>query len=113
MQQLDSFEKSWNDTYPLISRSWRANWHELATFFKYPPEIRKVIYTTNIIESFHRQLRKVTKTKSIFPSDEALLKMLFLVTKDVTKKRAQRMRNWGQILAQLVVLFEHRIENYL
>jgi transposase-like protein len=71
--ELDRFEEVWGTKYPLIVRSWRNNWDELATFFKYPPEIRKLIYTTNIIESYHRQLRKVTKGKSIFPSDEALL----------------------------------------
>lgn len=113
LQQLDNFEKEWDKTYPLISRSWRANWHELATFFKYPPGIRKIIYTTNIIESFHRQLRKVTKSKSVFPSDESLLKMLFLVTRDVTKKWTSRMHHWGQILAQFAIFFEDRVTNYL
>lgn len=71
--ELDRFEETWGAKYPLIIRSWRSNWDELATFFKYP-ELRKLIYTTNMIESYHRQLRKVTKGKSIFPSDEALLR---------------------------------------
>ncbi|PAD71149.1 IS256 family transposase, partial [Paenibacillus campinasensis] len=84
--ELDRFEEVWGAKYPLIIRSWRSNWGELATFFKYPPEIRKLIYTTNMIESYHRQLRKVTKGKSIFPTDEALLKMLYLATMDVTRK---------------------------
>ncbi|MDB5052808.1 MAG: family transposase, partial [Bacilli bacterium] len=82
--ELDRFEEAWASKYPLIIRSWRNNWDELATFFKYSPEIRKLIYTTNMIESYHRQLRKVTKGKSIFPSDESLLKMLYLATMDVT-----------------------------
>ncbi len=74
---------------------WRKNWEELSTFFKYPPEIRKLIYTTNIIEGYHRQLRKVTQGKSIFPSDEALLKMLYLSTMDVVRKWTGRVQNWG------------------
>ncbi|MDF9845283.1 transposase-like protein, partial [Paenibacillus sp. PastF-2] len=85
--ELDRFEKVWGAKYPLIIRSWRTNWDELATFFKYPPKIRKLIYTTNMIESYHRQLRKVTKGKSIFPTDEALLKMLYLATVDVSRHR--------------------------
>lgn len=77
---LDEFEQVWGVKYTLVVHSWRNNWPELSTFFKYPPEIRKIIYTMNMIGSHHRQLRKVTKGKSIFPSDEALLKMLYLVT---------------------------------
>ena len=99
--------------YPLIIRSWRNNWDELATFFKYPPEIRKLIYTTNIIESYHRQLRKVTKGKSIFPTDEALLKMLYLATMDVIRKWTGRVQNWGQMLLQLSVFFPDRIGQHL
>lgn len=83
---LNHFEATWGDKYPLIVRSWRNNWVEISTFFKYPPEIRKIIYTTNMIESYHRQLRKVTKGKSIFPTDDALLKMLFIATQDVLRK---------------------------
>lgn len=111
--ELDRFEEVWGAKYPLIVRSWRSNWEELSTFFKYPPEIRKLIYTTNMIESYHRQLRKVTKGKSIFPSDEALLKMLYLATMDVTRKWTGRVQNWGQILLQLSVFFPDRVSNYL
>lgn len=85
-EELNQFEATWGDKYPLIVRSWRNNWAEISTFFKYPPEIRKIIYTTNMIESYHRQLRKVTKGKSIFPTDEALLKMLYMATQDVLKE---------------------------
>ncbi len=80
--ELDRFEETWGSKYPLIVCSWRTHWDEIATFFKYPPEIRKLIYTTNMIESYHRQLRKVTKGKSIFPTDESLLKMFYLATMD-------------------------------
>jgi putative transposase len=107
--ELDRFEETWGSKYPLILRSWRNNWDELATFFKYPAEIRKIICTTNIIESYHRQLRKVTKGKSIFPTDESLLKMLYLATMDVTRKWTGRVQNWGQMLLQLSVFFPDRI----
>jgi len=111
--ELDRFEEVWGVKYPLIVQSWRRNWDELATFFKYPPEIRKLIYTTNIIESYHRQLRKVTKGKSIFPSDEALLKMLYLATMDVIRKWTGRVQNWGQMLLQLSVFFPDRVGQHL
>ncbi|PAK55726.1 IS256 family transposase [Paenibacillus sp. 7541] len=111
--EMDRFEEVWGAKYPLIVRSWRNNWEELSTFFKYPPEIRKLIYTTNMIESYHRQLRKVTKGKSIFPTDEALLKMLYLATMDVTRKWTGRVQNWGQMLLQLSVFFPDRVSNYL
>jgi transposase-like protein len=110
---LNQFEAAWGEKYPLIVRSWRQNWAEIATFFKYPPEIRKLIYTTNIIESYHRQLRKVTKGKSIFPSDEALLKMLYLATQDVLRKWTGRIPNWGQILLQLSIFFPDKVNPYL
>jgi putative transposase len=110
---LDRFEETWGNKYPLTVRSWRNNWEELATFFKYSPELRKIIYTTNIIESYHRQLRKVTKGKSIFPSDESLLKMLYLATMDVVRKWTGRVHNWGQILPQLAIHFPERINPYL
>jgi putative transposase len=111
--ELDRFEETWGAKYPLIIRSWRNNWSEISTFYKYPPEIRKLIYTTNMIESYHRQLRKVTKGKSIFPTDEALLKMLYLATMDVIRKWTGRVQNWGQILLQLSVFFPDRIGQHL
>ena len=109
LQELEQFEAVWGKQYPLIVRSWRNNWDELATFFKYSPELRKLIYTTNMIESYHRQLRKVTKGKSIFPNDEVLLKMLYLATMDVLRKWTGRVQNWGQILLQLTVHFPDRV----
>jgi len=109
---LDRFEEVWGKKYPLVVRSWRQNWAELATFFRFPAEVRRLIYTTNIIEGFHRQLRKVTKTKGAFPSDDALMKQFYLVAQDVTL-RWIRIQNWNQILAQLVVSFEDRVSPYL
>ncbi|WP_338463180.1 IS256 family transposase [Brevibacillus borstelensis] len=113
LEELEQFEQTWGSKYPLMVRSWRNNWDEIATFFKYPPEIRKLIYTTNVIESYHRQLRKVTKGKAMFPTDDALLKMLYLVTMDVLRKWTGRVQNWGQILLQLSVFFEDRVQPYI
>lgn len=109
LEELDRFEETWGGKYPLIIRSWRKNWAELSTYFKYPPEMRKIIYTTNMIESYHRQLRKVTKGKSIFPTDEALQKMLYLATMDIMRKWTCRVQNWGNILLQLSVFFPERV----
>ena len=111
--ELDQFEETWGAKYPIVVRSWRNNWAELSTFFCYPTEMRKLIYTTNMIESYHRQLRKVTKGKSIFPTDESLIKMLYLATMEVTKKWTMRIPNWGQILSQLSIYFGERIEPYI
>jgi transposase-like protein len=113
LAEMDIFEESWGVKYPLIVKSWRSNWSELSTFFKYSPEIRKLIYTTNMIESYHRQLRKVTKGKSVFPNDDALLKMLYLVTQDVTRKWTGRVQNWGQILLQLSIYFPEKVQSHL
>lgn len=113
LRALDIFDEKWGSKYPLAVKSWRNNWAEISTFFRYPEEIRKLIYTTNIIESYHRQLRKVTKSKSIFPTDDALLKMLYLATMDVTRKWTARVKNWGMILAQFSVYFEDRLKDYL
>jgi len=107
--ELQAFRAKWDKQYPLIGRSWEKNWPEISTFFKYSPEIRKLIYTTNTIESYHRQLRKVTKGKSIFPNDDALLKALYLATQDVMRKWNGRIHNWGQILLQLSIQFPSKI----
>jgi len=112
-EALNQFEITWGAKYPLIVKSWRNNWAEIATFFQYPPEIRKIIYTTNMIESYHRQLRKVTKGKSIFPSDDALLKMLYLATQDVMRKWTGRIQNWSQILLQLSIYFPEKVRSHL
>ncbi|TKI54935.1 IS256 family transposase [Brevibacillus antibioticus] len=113
LEELDQSEQTWGSKYPLMVRSWRTNWDEIATFFKYPPEIRKLIYTTNVIEIYHRQLRKVTKGKAVFPTDDALLKMLYLVTMDVLRKWTGRVHNWGQILMQLPVFFQDRVRPHI
>lgn len=109
LSELTLLEEKWDKHYAIALRSWRNNWHELATYFKYPQEIRTLIYTTNSIESYNRLLRKVTKSKSVFPSDDALHKSLYLATMDISEKWTQKIRNWNQILAHLSIYFEERI----
>lgn len=104
MERLIEFKEKWGKDYPSAIKSWEENWDILATFFVYPPEIRRIIYTTNIIEGLHRQFRKVTKTKSIFPNDDSLRKMLYLASQNITKKWTMRYRNWDMILNQLEIL---------
>lgn len=106
LNELDLFEEKWGKKYSIAVSSWRRNWSELTTFFKYSPEIRKIIYTTNAVESYNRQLRKVTKSKSSFPSDSSLMKMLYLATVDISKKWTQPIRQWHLILAQLNIYFD-------
>ena len=95
--------------YAASVASWRNNWPQLSTFFKYPPEIRKLIYTTNAIENFNRGLRKVTKSKAVFPTDDALFKSIYLAMMDITKKWTGTTWNWGQTLDQLMIYFGGRI----
>jgi len=106
---LDEFEAKWGSKYALGVKSWRANWNELSTMFKYPPEIRKLIYTTNAIENFNRQLRKVTKTKSAFVSDDALMKILYLTTMNIVDKWTMPIKDWGSILDNLLIFFGDRV----
>ena len=109
LEALDELESAWGGKYPASIKSWRDHWDELATMFKYPEQIRRIIYTTNAIENFNRQLRKVTKTKSAFVSDDALLKQLYLVTMQVTDKWTMPIKDWGSILMQLMIFFGDRV----
>lgn len=109
LENLDQFEEKWGKKYPSSVASWRNNWSQLSTFFKYPVEIRKIIYTTNSIENFNRQLRKVTKAKTIFPTDDSLFKVLYLAMCDITEKWTGAGWNWGQTLDQLCIHFGDRI----
>ena len=106
---LEDFSEKWDGKYPKISKSWRENWANLSTYFKYPEAVRRLIYTTNTIEGFNRQLRKVTKSKTVFPSDDSLLKMLYLAMMDITKKWTGHRQDWGQIHSQLEIYFEERL----
>ena len=110
LYELDAFDEKWGSKYPKIAVSWRTNWANLSTYFKYPEEVRRLIYTTNAIEGFNRQLRKVTKSKSVFPTDDSLLKMLYLAMMDITKKWTGRRQDWGRIHSQLEIYFDGRID---
>ena len=113
LSELTLMEQKWGDLYAIALRSWRNNWSELSTYFKYPQEIRTLIYTTNSMESYNRLLRKVTKSKCIFPSDDSLHKSLYLATMDISEKWTQKIRGWSQILAHLSIYFEDRIPSKL
>ncbi|WP_188400490.1 IS256 family transposase [Sporomusa sp. GT1] len=108
LEKLMIFKEKWGQKYPAAIKSWEDNWDILSTFYAYPPSIRKIIYTTNIIEGLHRQFRKVTKTKAVFPNDDALRKMLYLASNNIVKKWTQRYRDWDMVLNHLALLFEDR-----
>ena len=108
MEALLSVQEKWPQ-YAVYLKSWETNWAELATFFAYPDAVRRIIYTTNAIEGLNRQFRKVTKTSVIFPHDAALLKLLWLAQRDITKKWTMTTPNWGQIIAQFAVMFPERV----
>ncbi len=108
-----SVKERWQGKFPNAIKSWEQNWDNLCTFFVYPPELRKIIYTTNVIESLHSQYRKVTKTKLVFPTDESLMKMLYLATMNVTKKWTLRYRDWDLVIGQLSIFFEGRLGDKL
>ena len=107
---LGRVEQEWGRKYPKVLESWRRNWDNLTTMYNYTPMIRKVMYTTNAIEAFHRQLRKVTKTKGSFSPDTALMKLLFLVQRDITAKWQRPMHNWNRILSELAIIYDERLQ---
>ena len=113
LHNLGIVEEKWGKKYILAMKSWRNNWDHLAVFFKYPQEIRTMIYTTNAVEALHRQFRKVTKSKSIFPSDDALKKMLYLAYRDIAKKWTMPVRNWSIVLGHFSVIFEKQLSSHL
>lgn len=105
-RNLDLFKQEWGELYPTCVKSWYENWDVISPFFKYSPNIRKLMYTTNIIENLNRQYRKVTKGKAVFPTDISLIKMLYLVTKRAASKWSQRIRKWDQIVNELSILHD-------
>jgi putative transposase len=109
--QLELFAEKWDKKYPQIAKSWRENWVELTQYFKYPPEIRKIIYTTNTIEGYHRMLRKYTKNKVSFPTEDALRKSIYLSIREISKKWNLPIRDWGMIYGQLSIFFEDLLNN--
>ena len=110
LSALNDLKTKWNEKYPVVINSWVNNWDRLSTYFKYSEPIRRIIYTTNIIEGLHRQMRKVTKNRSMFPSDDALFKILYLVTQDVSKKWKTPKWRWGEVISQLSIHFEGRMK---
>jgi putative transposase len=108
--RLEEFREKWGKKYPQILKSWDTNWSELSPFFKYPTEVRRLIYTTNAVEGFHRMLRKYTKTKTIYPTDDAVRKSVFLSIQEITKKWNMPVRDWGIIIGQLLIFFGDRME---
>lgn len=106
---LGQLDKKWGKKYPIIIRSWRNNWDRLSQYFKYGKEIRRIIYTTNTVEGFNRQVRKVTKSKSVFPTETALLKMVFLAAQNIIKKWTKPIPKWGLVIQQLAIHFEGRL----
>ena len=109
LQGLEEFAEKWNKKYPMIYKSWKTNWENLNEFFAYPPDIRKVIYTTNAIESLNYSLRKVTKNRSIFPNDNAIIKIMFLALTNASKKWTMPIKDWGAALNQFAVYFGDRV----
>lgn len=109
-EKLESLSEKWNKKYPVVIESWRRNWEKLTTYFKYPAAIRKLVYTTNTIEGYHRQIRKVTKTKGAFTSDIALLKLMYLATKNIEKKWTMPLANWSITVSQLSIIFGDRLK---
>ena len=111
--ELELLADKWNDKYPIVITSWRNNWERLSQYFKYPEDIRRIIYTTNTIEAVHRQFRKLTKTKGAFPNQDSLLKLLYLGIQNASKKWTMPVQNWSQTLSQLAIYFEGRLDKEL
>ena len=110
---LDELESRWGAQYPIVIKSWRSKWDNLSVYFKYPEDIRRVIYTTNAIEAVHRQFRKLTKTKGAFPNENSLLKLLYMGIQNASKKWTMPIQNWNLTLSQLSIYFEGRLDNVL
>jgi transposase-like protein len=113
LSELDLVREKWGKKYPYAISNWDNNWEDVSAFFQFSGDIRRIMYTNNIIEGLNRQYRKVTKTKSAFPSDVSLEKMLYLASQNVIKKWTQRYRNWDQVLNQIIVLYGDRLAKYL
>lgn len=108
--QLDELEETWGEMYPIVIKSWRDNWERLTEYFQYTPDIRKLIYTTNTVEGYHRQIRKVTKNKGVFPTDDSLEKLVYLAYRNIREKWTMPIFNWGQISQQLAIKFGDRFK---
>lgn len=113
LTELDALKEKWGKKYPMVIGSWENNWSKLSTYFKYPSGIRKLIYTTNTIEGYHRQIRRVTKNKGVFTSDMALLKLIYLATDRIQQKWSMPLANWAICASQLKIIFADRMKTDL
>jgi len=111
LYHMEEFREKWGKKYPQIIKSWEQNWLELSTYFKYPEEVRRLIYTTNAVEGFHRMLRKYTKTKTSYPTDDSVRKSVYLSIQEITKKWSMPIRDWGIIIGQLIIFFDDRMQS--
>ena len=107
---MDTLDSKWGETYPIVIKSWCDNWERLTEYFRYTPAIRKLIYTTNTVEGYHRQVRKVTKNRGVFPSDTSLEKLVYLAYRNIREKWTMPLANWSQISQQLAIKFGERFE---
>ena len=108
--ELDNLELKWGEDYPIVIKSWRDNWDKLSAYFQYSDDIRKMIYTTNTVEGYHRQIRKVTKNKGVFTSDTALEKLVYLAYRNIRKKWTMPLPNWGKTAQHLAILYPDRFK---
>lgn len=108
--ELDKLEEKWGGQYPIVIKSWRDNWLRLSAYFEFAKEIRRLIYTTNTVEGYHRQVRKVTKNKGVFPNDTALEKLVYLAYRNIRKKWTMPLANWGTTAQQLAIKFGERFK---
>ena len=108
--ELDHLEDKWGELYPIVIKSWRDKWEMLSCYFQYTAAIRKIIYTTNTVEGYHRQVRKITKTKGVFPNNDALYKLVYLAYRNIRKKWTMPLANWGQTAQQLAIKFGDRFK---
>jgi transposase-like protein len=111
--ELLELEQKWGEKYPMVINSWTNNWAELSAYFEYSEPIRRIIYTTNTVEGFNRQIRKITKTKGGFSNDSSLFKLVYLAYKDIAKKWDKSISNWAEIISQFSIVFEDRLKNYI
>jgi len=106
--ELDSLDSKWGKDYPMVIKSWRDNWEKLTAYFEFSDAIRRIIYTTNTVEGYHRQIRKVTKNKGVFTNDTALEKLVYLAYRNIRKKWTMPLSNWGLTAQQLAIKFPER-----
>ena len=109
VDELEAFSARWDSKYPMISRSWKTRWPELTPFFKFPPAIRKVIYTTNAIESLNFSVRKITKNRQSFPTADAAMKLIFMALQNIAQRWTMPIRDWGSALNQFAILYGDRV----